>query len=227
MIFILIFSLFLSCRKQKDKENIIPIKLSLLYIYPYEKRFETGYALEARIINIQHHNIAFRSPQITFEQLDSTGKWQNIFDQTVLDLVDREKFFPNERDIGYSILEHDKKFEVSKNILKKIGVPIQTRNLAVIQSNGIYMTFLKKDSIRTISRSINTLLDIHNTSIYNILKGKYRAYCKIKEEHLFHKLKFWNDKNQKSDYELPSYWGSFKYIKEPKIQSDTIYFEVH
>lgn len=228
LIFILIYSFFLSCKKQNNKEPFIPVKLSLLVISPYEKRYDSGYALEAHIINNQQKDIVFLSPIITLEEMDSTGKWRYILDQIPEDFLDRKKFFPNELRTQNSIEKYDQNYAISNTMLNNMGLsPIQPRNLWAIRGNGLYMTFLKKDSIETFSRSINTIFNISSyTFNNNIAKGKYRAFCKIKEKQLFHTIKLWNDKNQKSEYELPNYWGKFKFIKEPKIKSDTIYFEI-
>jgi hypothetical protein len=107
-------------------------------------------------------------------------------------------------------------------------LPINNKNLTQIGVNSVYMTFLKKDSMMVFSNTMNNVLNVGVKFLsHATLKGKYRAFCKIEQERLFHTIKLWDDKNKQSKYDLPKHWGDFDFIEKPQIQSDTIHFEIY
>jgi hypothetical protein len=107
-------------------------------------------------------------------------------------------------------------------------LPVNNKNLTQIGTYSVYMTFLRKDSVFTFSNTMNNVLNVGvKFHSHETLKGKYRAFCKIEKERLFHTIKLWNDKNEQSEYDLPKYWGEFRFIENPVIKSDTIHFEIY
>ncbi|MCU0467536.1 MAG: hypothetical protein MUF58_02970 [Arcicella sp.] len=142
--------------------------------------------------------------------------------------MNRDKFYPNEGREREGFKKYNFNDTISKEVLKVLNLPINNKNLLEINNYSVYMTFLKKDSVFTFSNTMNNVLNIGIRFLsHETLKGKYRAFCKIDKERLFHSIKLWNEKNERSEYDLPKYWGKFKFIENPTIKSDTIHFEIY